>query len=157
MDANQQVRMQLMLKKICEKLACQVLYVPTAWRDTERQYTMEEIDVNHPILLQDVAAYPGLCQELAQVHASCRRRRVFPADFELFLQPTGRVAMLDFDKFGTWHPDGAVTFPWHTMLTAFQVTHYLNGLLGGRSHAGQENVALQKANKCISEEVKKQG
>jgi hypothetical protein len=37
---------------------------------------------------------------------------IFPCDYELYLQPDGRVALIDFDKFGIWLSDGSVETPW---------------------------------------------
>jgi hypothetical protein len=38
-------------------------------------------------------------------------KSVFPIDYELYVQPDGRVAMIDFDKFSSYK-DGTITFPW---------------------------------------------
>jgi hypothetical protein len=30
----------------------------------------------------------------------------------MYVQPDGKVALVDFDKFATWSQDGTIIFPW---------------------------------------------
>ncbi len=111
LTAEQQMRMQQRCRKICTAIDSRVLFVPRAWGAERFQYKMERISVDKPLELVDVKDHAVL-EELKNFYEACRFRFMFPADFELYEQPDGRVAMVDFDKFGLWKPSGEIKFPW---------------------------------------------
>jgi len=80
------------------------LYVPRAWGAQERQYSMEKIHCAEEVS-------PAEVEELKLFYAEAKNVGIFPCDYELYRQPNGRVAMIDFDKFATWKGD-SVVFPW---------------------------------------------
>jgi hypothetical protein len=129
-----QLNLHNYMQKVCADLRCQILFVPPAWASEQpEQYFMSRVDVTCPVLLNTVCTRPLLQTELTQVHQTCFAAGIFPADFELFQQTDGRVAMLDFDKFGEWHPDGTVSFRWkhfQRRLSLDEVHEYLTALLG---------------------------
>jgi hypothetical protein len=126
-----QLRLQRFMQRTCVKLQCQLLYVPYAWGNGQmREYFMTRVDDSCPLSLANLD--PNVQEELASVHRYCFKAGIFPADFELFQQPDGRIAMLDFDKFGMWHSDGSVRFPWGHTLNLADVQQYLFTLLGKR-------------------------
>jgi hypothetical protein len=110
--AEQQAKRQESSRRLCEELGCELLYVPRAWGAERFQYKMDRIQVDKPIELMDAKNH-RVFEELKAFYSQCRKRFIFPADFELYEQPDGRVAMVDFDKFGFWKPNtGEITFPW---------------------------------------------
>jgi len=87
---------------------------------------MERIDVSQ--LLEDPKEHPVL-QDLKIFYDRAKLAHIFPADYELYIQPNGRVAMVDFDKFGTWADDGSVLFPWGLTMTPEQTQDLLTRIL----------------------------
>jgi hypothetical protein len=87
------------------------LYVPRSWSPELHQYKMERINTDIPLTNEDV---PEI--ELKKFYSKARSQGIFPCDYELYKQPDGRVAMIDFDKFGDWLSDGTVVFPWGQVL-----------------------------------------
>lgn len=69
------------------------------------RYEMERIDVEKPIFLGCQGnVLEGidrvlLVSELARLWKALYKKGYMACDFELYLQPDGRVAMVDFDKF----------------------------------------------------------
>jgi len=110
--AEQQMRLQECARKACEAAQFKLLFVPKAWGAERFQYKMERIQVDKPLELMDVKNHPVL-EELKAFYSLAKRNALFPADYELYVQPDGRVAMVDFDKFGKWlFIRGEVVFPW---------------------------------------------
>lgn len=72
---------------------------------------MDRIQVNKPLEVLEAKAHP-VFEELKAFYLAAKQCSVFPADYELYIQPDGRVAMVDFDKFALWSPKGEVVFPW---------------------------------------------
>jgi hypothetical protein len=97
-----------------------MLYVPRAWDIQEHQYKMERIDVSRPLEYTAVSTHLVL-SELQVFYTMAKHAGIFPADYELYEQPDGRVAMVDFDKFGTWDKTGIVSFPWGLLITEEQI------------------------------------
>lgn len=129
LKAEEQARMQEWARTLCRSLGFQTLYVPRAW-DAERfQYKMDRISIEKPLMLTDVKTSVVL-GELKVFYAKAKEKAVFPADYELYIQPDGRVAMVDFDKFATWNKDGSITFPWGVELPSQQVQDVLTDILG---------------------------
>lgn len=75
-----------------------ILFTPAARvSNTPNSYEMERIDDSKQILkVED----PGIEKELESYFRVAKDAGIYPSDFELYLQPDGRVALLDFDKFG---------------------------------------------------------
>jgi hypothetical protein len=71
------------------------------------EYTMQRINTDEPITNEGVPS-----EELKKFYADAKAEGIFPCDYELYKQPDGRIAMIDFDKFGRWQEDGIVVFPW---------------------------------------------
>jgi len=88
-----------------------LLYVPRAWDAQAHQYTMERIDIEMPLTNEGIPA-----DELKAFYRDAKKEGIFPCDYELYKQPDGRVAMVDFDKFARWLPDDTVVFPWGQVL-----------------------------------------
>jgi hypothetical protein len=77
-----------------------------------RAYRMKRIDDSSFLEYNAVDTVPGLRKELASFFQKAKEKGLYPNDFELFVQSTGKVVLLDFDKFGTWTSTGTVQFPW---------------------------------------------
>ncbi len=122
---------QCRLQSLSARLTCQmnILYVPKAWDSEEHQYKMERIDVANPIL--NIPHHPVLT-ELKIFYELCKTQKIFPCDYELYEQPDGRVAMIDFDKFGTWKEDETVEFPWGLVRNKEEIEKFLLSELEGK-------------------------
>ena len=108
--ADKQQRIQESCRILCESLGFKLLFVPRAW-DAERfQYKMDRICVDKPLELMEAKDHT-VFEELKIFFEHCKKRCVFPGDVELYIQPDGRVAMVDFDKFAKWQR-GEIIFPW---------------------------------------------
>lgn len=88
------------------------IFVPKAWDLEDHQYKMERIDVSNPVPYDIIRNDKDIRRELTAMYATGRRTGIYPMDYELYRQADGRVAMVDFDKFGMWNNDGSVEFPW---------------------------------------------
>lgn len=122
--AEKQAEIQEWARLTCEG-SCKLLYVPRAW-DAERfAYKMDRINTENPLPLVDVKTHPVL-SEIKAFYKKAQEASVFPADYELYIQPDGRVAMVDFDKFASWSSDGSVTFPWGQQMSSQQVKECLS-------------------------------
>lgn len=129
LKAEEQAKMQEWARDLCESQGFQLLYVPRAWSPTTHTYKMERIATEDPLPLTDIQGHAVL-SELKVFYAKAQRLGIFPADYELYVQPDGRVAMIDFDKFGSWFPDGSMRFPWGLVMTEEQVKDILSRLFG---------------------------
>jgi len=85
-----------------------VLWAPRAWGAEEKQFSMQRIDCTEEIRPTD----PRVLEDLRLFYEKARGAGIFPCDYELYLQPDGRIALVDVDKFATWTPKGSVLFPW---------------------------------------------
>ena len=116
LNATAQAAMQERMRSICAAAGLTMLFVPRAWLIGEAySYKMERIDVSRPLLLTEVSSHPVL-KDLQVFFRVAQQHGIFPADFELYEQADGSVAMVDFDKFATWK-DGTIVFPWGAQTT----------------------------------------
>lgn len=122
--APEQAKMQERARGICELLKLQMLFVPRAWAIDAHNYKMEKIVVDKPLVDEDIKGHAVL-EELKTFYGKAKDLGVFPMDYELYVQPDGRVAMIDFDKFGSWLEDGGIQFPWGMVLSSQQVQQLL--------------------------------
>ena len=127
--AEEQARMQEWARGVVWSLQLKTLFVPRAWDAEKHQYKMDRIDVSKPLQEDQIKTHDVLA-DLKAFYAKAKDRGVFPVDYELYIQPDGRVAMVDFDKFSTWHKDGSIVFPWNSTLTEQQVQQILTHILG---------------------------
>ncbi len=102
--------MQEWARELCTKAGFQLLFVPRAWDADKHSYKMDRIDVETPLNLTDVKGH-GVLEELKAFYKAAMAASVFPLDYELYVQPNGKIAMVDFDKFSSWH-NGTITCPW---------------------------------------------
>jgi len=128
--AVEQCRIQSKISQIlCEGNGFKILYTPRAWAANENQYSMERIETASPVEILD-NKIDGLSRELAIFYMKAMAYEIFPCDYELYLQPDGRVALIDFDKFGTWLSDGSVETPWGETWTDEFVSGIIDQVLG---------------------------
>ncbi len=69
----------------------------------DNSYKMEIIIDSNMITSNDYDN--NLTKEIKQFYVDMKAHNIFPNDFELFLQPNGKVALIDFDKFGKYYDD----------------------------------------------------
>ena len=108
--AAEQAKMQEWARSLCTKAGFQLLFVPRAWDAEKHSYKMQRIDVSQPLDISEVKDHKVLA-ELQQFYVLAKHASVFPMDYELYVQPDGKVGMVDFDKFSSWS-DGTIQFPW---------------------------------------------
>lgn len=116
LNATAQANMQERMRSICTAAGITQLFVPRAWDPEAYSYKMERIDVSRPLLLTEVSSHSVL-KDLQVFFRVAQQQGIFPADFELYEQPDGTVAMVDFDKFAIWSSDGTIVFPWGAQTT----------------------------------------
>ena len=94
-----------------------ILYTPRAWYQAEdrQQYRMERIDCSHE--MDAFSASAATTAELKLFYEKAKEAGIFPCDYELYRQSDGRVALIDFDKFGSWTEKDEVVFPWGLIWT----------------------------------------
>jgi hypothetical protein len=120
--ANTQWQIQKWAHQLCKSnQGFQILWVPEAWNPKEHEYTMKRIDVSVQILPSDFQKDSKLVSDLQLLYEEGLRVGWYPCDYELYRQPDGSVAMVDFDKFGYWKSSGSVEFPWGLSWTKEQV------------------------------------
>jgi hypothetical protein len=83
-----------------------IIYTPTTITYNAKEYIMDAINDGYLIMAGDYD--DKLTAELQEFYRDMRHHTFFPHDFELYLQPDGRVAMVDFDKFGQYDRDGMI-------------------------------------------------
>ena len=88
-----------------------LLFTPQAKANagSNSSYQMEKIDIRKPVeKIED----PELRKEILSYFSFAKKAHLYPSDFELYLQPDNRVALLDFDKYGVIdESEKIVTFP----------------------------------------------
>lgn len=77
-----------------------LLFTPRPLGCKEKEYSMEAVEDSHLIYSENYSE--ELKTELKEFYVDLARHGFFPHDFELYLQVDGRVAMIDFEKFGEW-------------------------------------------------------
>lgn len=129
LKAPEQAKMQEWARGLCSSQGFALLYVPKAWAPDAHTYKMERITTETPLTYTEIQGHP-VVSELKIFYDRAKSEGVFPADYELYIQPDGRVAMIDFDKFGSWYPDGSMQYPWGLKLLTDQVNNILHHILG---------------------------
>ncbi len=127
--APEQYRLQRLTASCSQHM--KLLYVPSAWDPEDHQYKMERIDVSNPILDEQIPTHK-IIGELKDLYEALKKYGIFPCDYELYQQPDGRVALIDFDKFGTWKGDGSVEFPWGLVRSKEDIETFLLHVLDGK-------------------------
>jgi hypothetical protein len=83
-----------------------LLFAPRTFGYKEKEYSMEAIDDGYLVMAENYSE--KLKTELKKFYLDLARHGFFPHDFELYMQVDGRVAMIDFEKFGEWVNDDEV-------------------------------------------------
>ena len=129
--AEEQCRIQSKISQIlCEGNGFKLLFAPRAWGATEKEYSMERIDCKRYIDPLNHGEATDLNKDLHILYMKARAYEIFPCDYELYLQPDGRVALIDFDKFGVWQSDGTVETPWGETWSDEFVSQLIGNILG---------------------------
>lgn len=92
-----------------------LLFTPRAWfnQGDKDQYYMDRIDCSHEV--DPFSLTPSTMSELKLFYDKAKDVGIFPCDYELYRQSDGRLALIDFDKFGSWRKTESrdeVVFPW---------------------------------------------
>lgn len=89
-----------------------ILFTPALRNPKNNSYEMEIIENTNPI---EKITDPQLHKEILDYFKAAKAAGFYPSDFELYQQRDGRVALLDFDKYGTIR-GGDVVFPFRGSL-----------------------------------------
>jgi hypothetical protein len=118
LTAREQAKMQRWAETLTRDFAH--LFVPEVIEVFDKKYSMKRVDVSKPLYMLEIQTHP-VFPEIQKFFQLCRKEGIYPADFELYEQKDGRVALLDFDKFATWKKDGSIVFSWGQTLSAEEV------------------------------------
>jgi hypothetical protein len=112
---------QYHLQKLCSSITqtYSTLFVPKVYSYDTNSYRMERIDVSQYIHPNDVDT-----DELINFYNDCKKYNIYPADFELYKQPNGKIALIDFDKFGVYINDTTIEFPWGERLNLYHTGEF---------------------------------
>jgi hypothetical protein len=83
----------------------EILYTPSARELKKNSYEMEKIV---PSVIEQVKNGTPLAKEIINYIAAALKDGIVPQEFELYQQPDGKVALLDFDRYGTVKGDKAL-------------------------------------------------
>jgi hypothetical protein len=98
-----------------------VLKVPDAYKPEDHSFEMDRIVATNPLTQDEAQRDSMLMEDLRRFFVACKVRGLYPLDFELYTQPDGSIAMIDFDKFGRWCSDGSVVLPFGMTWSSEQV------------------------------------
>jgi hypothetical protein len=116
-DILTQKRIHMLAETVMKDLNFQKLFVPSLNLKNTYEYEMQRISTqkiiypgapNHGELLSS-DDFELLCCELSIFWLALWNRGFAAWDYELFLQPDGRIALIDFDKFGFHMTSGPVS------------------------------------------------
>ncbi len=107
----------------------EILRVPAAFEISTSPrataYVMERIDTSLPETLQVLNEVPQkLIKELLLYYFLCSQQGYFPNDYELYKQPDGKYALVDFDKFGIFITKEKIEFPYNQIIHIRQAQQY---------------------------------
>lgn len=116
-DIQTQKRIHHFAARLVEELNLQVIRVPNVNLANLNAYEMERISTEKIIYLGDPnhghpitdKLYEQICNDLAILWGHLFDGGFAAWDYELFLQPDGTVALIDFDKFGFHMTTGPVS------------------------------------------------
>jgi hypothetical protein len=116
-DVHTQKRIHHLAETLVEELNLQLLFVPHIYLDIHDGYEMARVDTsriiypgdpNHSTQISEELSM-SLCQDLVLLWIALFQRGFAAWDYELYLQPDGKIALLDFDKFGFCMTSGPVS------------------------------------------------
>jgi hypothetical protein len=96
LSARQQADIQRRAREVLEEHGLTSLTVPRVLVIEERSYVMERIDDSKP--LYDYTLTPKQLTELKVFLSVMEGNRIIMNDIECYVQPDGRIAIIDFDK-----------------------------------------------------------
>ena len=107
-DILTQTRIHSLCRLILADELYTVLYIPVIRGMNINDYTIDQTDLSVPIYLGNPNGTPNmteelyetLCHELTMLWITLWKNGFAAWEFELFLQPNGRVAFLRFDRIG---------------------------------------------------------
>lgn len=124
---NFQQKIQQWSHQIVQSPNFQTLRVPAAFEISTSPkataYVMERIDTSQPEHLNK-GAPQQLVKELLLYYFLCSQQGYFPNDYEIYKQPDGRYALVDFDKFGIFITHEKIEFPYNQIIHIRQAHQY---------------------------------
>ncbi len=107
-DVMTQKKIHIILESLIEGLHLNILRVPKLNHTNTSQYEMEFVNTDNILYLGDIShscdisdeLYAKISEEFTLLWIALFSKGYAAWDIELFLQPTGKVMLLDFDKYG---------------------------------------------------------
>jgi hypothetical protein len=125
---NFQQKIQQWSYQIVQPPNFQTLRVPAAFEISTSPkataYVMERIDTSEEELLDHPLVPQQLVKELLLYYFLCSQQGYFPNDYEIYKQPDGKYALVDFDKFGIFLTREKIEFPFQQIIHIRQAQQY---------------------------------
>jgi hypothetical protein len=119
-NADEQCKIQMWASDLLKPVnGFTVLFTPRAWltdSTSEREYAMERIDCSTEINPCELSESQE-AGELRLFYEKAKSVGIYPCDYELYRQPDGRLALIDFDKFARWNQKEEIVFPWGAVIS----------------------------------------
>lgn len=133
-DILLQKKIHSLTEKLIDELKLEILCVPKLNHENKTHYEMEFVNTEKIIYLGDsshsadisLELYEKIVTEFTSLWIALFSKGFAAWDFELFLQPTGKVILLDFDKYGIVSTRGnTIVMPhWTPEQTAYNLKFF---------------------------------
>ncbi len=97
-SAKEQFSLQQLAYSIVQEYDMKHIRVPKVYTFDNRSYTMDRIDTDKPIYECKESISEYALKELQTFCKAFVLKGYFANDIECYLQPTGKIAIIDFDK-----------------------------------------------------------
>ncbi len=127
-----QKKIHSLTERLIQDLHLEILRVPKLHHENKSQYEMEFIQTDKIIYLGDLShscevskeLYEKICDEFSNLWIALFSKGYAASDIELFLQPNGKVMLLDFDKYGIVSNRGNTIVMSHTKIHNLIFKHF---------------------------------
>lgn len=97
-SSAEQFSLQQLAYTIVQEYNMEYIQIPKVYTYDQRSYTMDRIDTTKPIYEYKSEVYECALKELRDFCEVFESKGYFANDIECYLQPSGKIAIIDFDK-----------------------------------------------------------
>ena len=97
-SAQEQFSLQQLAYSVVQEYGLKHIHIPKVYTYDHRSYTMDRIDTNNPIYECKDSISEYALKELRMFCDAFESKGYFANDIECYLQPSGKIAIIDFDK-----------------------------------------------------------